>query len=420
MFAFARAGFVAALVTLLSFPLSAPAAAQKAFMRDDLADAAIKLEAPDQGRSRPGHQVRRRAAARGRRRVPAQRFPHRRCRSWARSPWSRPTDSANWLRLARTVLQIRPGNDRERTMLLERAATAAYIAYQRTKLPAEEADSLLIISRTYADRSLWRPALDALRLSLDLREVADVRQQYERMREDHGFRLLDYTVDADAASPRVCFQFSEDLPGRRTDLSPFVVVAGAGQARRCRSEEKQLCVEGLKHGDHYNITLARRHSLGGHETLAKSAEFNVYVRDRKPSVRFSSKAYVLPRTGQRGIPVISVNTKAVALEIYRIGDRNLLNTVLGTDFQRTLDRYDIAPPHRRARRAGLERRDEGRAEHQRRRHHRFPGGRGGQGPAARRLRHGGASPRRAGRGFRQARHAVVHRLRSRPDRVLRQ
>src|SRR2546423_454756 len=85
------------------------------------------------------------------------------------------------------------------------SATASYIAYQRTKLPAEEADSLFIISRTYADRSLWRPALDAMRLALDLREVADVRQQYERMREDHGFRLLDYTVDADAAAPRVCF-----------------------------------------------------------------------------------------------------------------------------------------------------------------------------------------------------------------------
>src|SRR5262249_5421005 len=77
------------------------------------------------------------------------------------------------------------------------------------------------------------------------------------------------------------------------------------------------------------------------ETLSKSAEFNVYVRDRKPSVRFAGKAYVLPRSGQRGIPVISVNTVKVALEIYRIGDRNLLNTVLGRDFQRTLDRYDI-------------------------------------------------------------------------------
>ena len=50
-----------------------------------------------------------------------------------------------------------------------------------------------------------------------------------------------------------------------------------------------------------------------HETLAKSAEFTIFVRDRKPFVRFSGKAYVLPRTGQRGIPVLSVNTSAVKL-----------------------------------------------------------------------------------------------------------
>ena len=56
----------------------------------------------------------------------------------------------------------------------------------------------------------------------------------------------------------------------------------------------------------------------------------------KPLVRFTNKAYVLPRNGQQGIPVVSVNTPAVAIEVYRVGDRNLLNTVLGSDFQRTL------------------------------------------------------------------------------------
>ena len=75
------------------------------------------------------------------------------------------------------------------------------------------------------------------------------------------------------------------------------------------------------------------------ETLAKSAEFTIFVRDRKPFVRFSGKAYVLPRTGQRGIPVLSVNTQAVTLSIYRIGDRNLVDTLLGYDFQRNLSRY---------------------------------------------------------------------------------
>ena len=70
----------------------------------------------------------------------------------------------------------------------------------------------------------------------------------------HGFRLLDYSVDADAASPRACFQFSEELPGKRTDFSPFVAVAGR-TSRRSPSQEKQLCVEGLKHGERYGVTL---------------------------------------------------------------------------------------------------------------------------------------------------------------------
>ncbi|MEA2936553.1 MAG: alpha-2-macroglobulin, partial [Alphaproteobacteria bacterium] len=337
--AFARVGIVAALVALLSIPLSIAASAQKTFQRDDLADAAIKLEAQIKAEAgqvtKPAATLRREADA------AFQRNDFRTgLQLLGQIAVVAPEDASNWLRLAKSVLQIRPGNERERTTLLERSATAAYIAYQRTSVSADEAESLLIISRTYADRQLWRPALDAMRLSLELREVADVRQQYERLREDHGFRLLDYSVDADAASPRACFQFSEDLPGRRTDLSPFVAVAG--QDRPALSvDARQICVEGLKHGERYTITLRAGIPSVVPETLAKSAEFNVYVRDRKPSVRFSTKAYVLPRTGQRGIPVISVNTTAVALEIYRIGDRNLLNTVLGSDFQKTLDRYEI-------------------------------------------------------------------------------
>src|SRR5215212_11828479 len=339
MVALARAGFVAALVTLLAIPLSIAASAQKAFVRDDLVDAAIKLEA--QIKSEAGQVTKASAVLRREADSAFQRNDFRGgLQLLGQLATVGPEDGANWLRLAKSVLQIRPSNERERTTLLERAATAAYIAYQRTKVASEEADSLLIVSRTYADRSLWRPALDAMRVALDTREVAEVRQQYERMREDHGFRLLDYSVDADATSPRVCFQFSEALPGRRTDLSPFVAVAGTDKPA-VLIEEKQLCVEGLKHGERYNITLRAGIPSVVKETLAKTADFNVYVRDRKPFVRFGGKAYVLPRTGQRGIPVISVNTTAVAVEIYRVGDRNLLNTVLGSDFQRTLDRYDI-------------------------------------------------------------------------------
>ncbi|MGA7488913.1 MAG: alpha-2-macroglobulin, partial [Xanthobacteraceae bacterium] len=336
MLAFVRAACAAALVALLSISAFA---ADKPFQRGDLADAAFKLEA--QIKAGAGQVAKPAAALRREADAAFQRNDFRSgMQILGQIVAVAPGDSANWLRLAKAVLQIRPGNDRERTLLLERAATAAYIAYQRSGNAGEEAESLLLIGRSYADRSLWRPALDALRVSLEQREVAEVRQQYERLREEHGFRLLDYTVDSDAASPRACFQFSEDLPGKRTDFSPFVSVAGQDKPA-LSVEDRQLCVEGLKHGERYAITLRAGIPSLVKETLSKSADFNIYVRDRKPSARFTGKAYVLPRTGQRGIPVVSVNTSAVALEIYRIGDRNLLDTVVGRDFQRNLDRYDL-------------------------------------------------------------------------------
>ena len=207
-------------------------------------------------------------------------------------------------------------------------------------MPAEEADALAVLGRAMSDRKLWRPALDALRLSLDMREVAEVRGQYEKMRDEHGFRLLDYTVDSDGASPRACFQFSEDL-AKRVDFAPFLALAGTDKPA-LSAEGKQLCVDGLKHGERYNINLRAGLPSTVKESLPKSAEFNIYVRDRKPFVRFTGRAYVLPRTGQRGIPLVSVNTPAVNVNVFRIGDRNLINTVIDSDFQKTLSSYQLS------------------------------------------------------------------------------
>jgi uncharacterized protein YfaS (alpha-2-macroglobulin family) len=162
---------------------------------------------------------------------------------------------------------------------MERASTAAYIAYQRANNSQDEADALAVLGRALSERKLWRPALDALRLSLDQREVAEVRGQYERLRDEHGFRLLDYSVDSDSASPRACFQFSEDL-AKRVDFSPFVALAGTDKPA-ITSEGKQLCVDGLKHGERYNINLRAGLPSTVKEGLPKSAEFNIYVRRRR-------------------------------------------------------------------------------------------------------------------------------------------
>ena len=334
------AGFAAALIAFISFSAWA---ADKPFQNDDLADSAVQLEAQiksDAGAAtKPVAQIKKDADA-----------------AFAKNDFragmallgqivaAQPNDSTTWLRMARTIMQIRPANDQEKRTLFDRAATSAYIAYERTTSRDEEAGSLAFLGTVLSQERLWRPALDALRLSLEVREAADVRGQYERLRDQYGFRVLDYTVDADTASPRACFQFSEELPAR-TDFSPFVALAGTDKPALSVAE-KQLCVEGLSHGETYTVTLRAGLPSVVHESLSKSADFAIYVRDRKPSVHFSSTAYVLPRTGQRGIPVISVNTSKLAVEIYRLGDRNLIDTVAGEgfgrgDFQRSLDRTDI-------------------------------------------------------------------------------
>src|SRR3982751_1146269 len=336
MLASVRAGLAAALVAFSTFTAFA---ADKPFQRSDLADSAVRLESQIKTESgqvaKPVATLRSEAEA-----AFAKRDFRSGMQTLAQIVSVAPREAGNWLRLSRAILQIRANDDRERINFLERAATAAYIAYQRSGNPGEEADALVLLGRTFAEGTLWRPAPDAYRSSLDLREVADVRQSYEQLRDEHGFRILDYSVDADAASPRACFQFSEDLPGKRTDFSPFVALEGNDKPA-ITTDEKQLCVEGLKHGERYSVTLRAGLPSTVKENLQKSADLTVYVRDRKAMARFAGKAYVLPRTGQRGIPLVSVNTKSVGINVYRISDRNLIETVLGRDFQRNLYPYEI-------------------------------------------------------------------------------
>ncbi|MCC8940616.1 alpha-2-macroglobulin family protein, partial [Bradyrhizobium sp. Arg68] len=328
----------AAVCAALALGIVSAAAADKAFKRDDLADSAIKLETQIKTEAgavnKPAASLRTDADA-----ALAKNDARGGLRILGQIAAVAPEDGANWLKLAKTIFQIRTVSSSEQTFLMERASTAAYIAYQRAGNAGEEADALAVLGKALSERKLWRPALDALRLSLDIREVADIRGQYERMRDEHGFRLLDYTVDSDSASPRACFQFSEEL-AKRVDFAPYLALAGTDKPA-LSAEGKQLCVDGLKHGERYNINLRAGLPSGVKEGLPKSAEFNIYVRDRKPFVRFTGRAYVLPRTGQRGIPLVSVNTPAVTVDVFRIGDRNLINTVIDSDFQSTLSRYQL-------------------------------------------------------------------------------
>ena len=395
MLAFVRAACAAALVLLLSIPAIA---ADKSFRRDDLTDAAIKLEAQIKGEAgqvtKPAAALRREADAA---------FQRNDFRSGMQILGQivtvAPDDSANWLRLAKAVLQIRPSNDREKTLLLERAATAAYIAYQRSSNPSQEAESLVVVGRSFGDRSIWRPALDALRVSLDLREVAEVRQQYERMREDHGFRLLDYSVDADAASPRACFQFSEDLPGKRADFSPFVTVAGQDKPALSVARPSALC-RGSQARRALRHHAARRHPFAGEGDAVEIRRLQ-HLRARPQT------AGAFHRQGLRAAAQRTARHSRRERQYHGGRTRDLPHRRPQSSGNRGGTRIPAhprslrpQPPDRGARLPGLEGRDDGRADAQYRRHHGLPGRSGHRRAVARRVRRGGAAGRGAQGRFR--------------------
>jgi alpha-2-macroglobulin len=246
-----------------------------------------------------------------------------------------PKDPANWLGYAGIAAAAEDAKANDRYDLVTRGATAAYAAYQHSTTPDAQAAALAVLADLLARHEQWRPALDALKASLDRHDSVDVRRTYEAMRAEHGFRILDYKVDNESALPRVCFNFSEPL-ARRTDFSPYVAVSGSSETA-ISNEDQQICVEGLKHGERYAIVLRQGLPSAVGESLLKSADYEIYVRDRSPQAHFAGRAYVLPRQGQKGAPLVTVNTAKVSIDVYRVGDRNLLATVNRDDFLKPID-----------------------------------------------------------------------------------
>jgi uncharacterized protein YfaS (alpha-2-macroglobulin family) len=236
-----------------------------------------------------------------------------------------PKDPAAWLAYSRGALTL--GGDAAKPI----AAAAAYLAYKRASAAPDKATALAALGEALAQRQMWRSALAAYRASLGLVDAEPVRKVYDSLKESHGFRILDYKVDNESAAPRVCFELSEPLARGKLDFTPYVAISGAADGA-VSTEGQQLCVEGLKHGEHYAIVLRPALPSADGETLGKAADYEIYIRDRSPQVRFTGRNYVLPRTGQEGVPLVTVNTRKVDVEILRIGDRNLLPTLRSEDF----------------------------------------------------------------------------------------
>ncbi len=251
-----------------------------------------------------------------------------------------PDDAGLWVALARSALAVEPANGEEPALLQRTASAAALNAYRLTRSAAARAEALAALAAALDKRDLTRPALSAYEASLALVASGAVEAQYRDLKARKGFRIVDHSIDADTATPRVCAQFSEELARSGVDYQPFVTLDGKAP-KAIEAKDKQICIEGLAHGERYRIAFRAGLPAAIGEVLEAPVELNVYVRDRAPSARFTGDSFVLPASARHGIPVVTVNMDRADMKLYRIGERALAGLLAGSQFLRQLDNYDI-------------------------------------------------------------------------------
>jgi uncharacterized protein YfaS (alpha-2-macroglobulin family) len=241
-----------------------------------------------------------------------------------------------WLELSEFHLAAKKGKRTAR----RNAVAAAINGYLRSQSPVTQAAALDQLAMALEARGYGREMIPALRLSMDLSPRGATDEALARAISLYGFRIVEHTVDSDAASPRICLTFSEPLVEAGVDYAPYFRLADASLP--IEADGRQICIDGVTHGERYQFTVRSGLPAANGETLLRSADLEIYVRDRSPSVRFLGRAYVLPKSGNAAIPVVSVNLDEVDLKIHRVGDRNLLAVIQDGLFDSALSGYSEA------------------------------------------------------------------------------
>jgi alpha-2-macroglobulin len=347
------AGIAVFAITLSGLALSGPTAAQQSlpaakltavpvFAPANVKQDATRYEATLKATYKPGKKSARELINEAAVRPGQSVDPRAQSRILAQAVVADPNDAIAWQALANALLATTPEADKgsERYELPMNGGASAWIAYTRSTNDAQKATALATLHEAFKRRNQWRPAIETLKFSLALIADPKIRVAYDALVAEHGFRVVDYKTDSDTAQPRVCIQFSERLSSSETNWTHFIRVDGR-DPQSVTAEGRHVCIDGLGHGKRYQVQVRQGLPSNIGENILKTSDLNIYVKDRTPSVRTSGRSYVLPRTGQQGLPLVSINTDVLAVEVYRVGDRGLTQALQTGEFQRLMSSDDF-------------------------------------------------------------------------------
>ncbi|MEO0939473.1 MAG: alpha-2-macroglobulin family protein [Pseudomonadota bacterium] len=244
-----------------------------------------------------------------------------------------------WETYAGLALRFNGANQRqERRRYAPDAIPAAINAYLRADSPGQQATALETLARALDYRNRGQAMIPALRLAYEIQPRDDLSAALDDAIAKHGFRVVADRVESDAPAPRLCAEFSDPLAESGVDYLPFVRVDAPGIA--LEASGRQLCIDGLAHGQRYTVTLRSGLPSAAGEVLARDTTLRAYMRDRAPAARFPGRAYVLPRSADAALPVETVNVAELELVLRRVSDRNLVRAIQDSYFGRPLNGWE--------------------------------------------------------------------------------
>jgi alpha-2-macroglobulin len=243
-----------------------------------------------------------------------------------------------WVEYARLLMATKTDDSGRKRSYPARATSAAINGYLRGRNAGVQVSALMVLAEALERSGRGRDMLPVLRLAEQIQPRDDVARALENAIGKYGFRVTDSNVESDSAAPRICVEFSDPLVKAGIDYETFVRLPTPGLV--VQTDGRQLCVDGVKHGSRYRLTLRAGLPSASGEELIRDTELTHYVRDRSPAVRFPGRAYVLPKFSQASLPIETVNLNTVDLRLRRISDRNLLRAVQDGYFGRPLSPWE--------------------------------------------------------------------------------
>jgi len=143
-----------------------------------------------------------------------------------------------------------------------------------------------------------------------------------------GFAVWKTALDTTGPEPLACIQLTRPLDAARS-YGDFVLISPElGHAPAVSVKDDRLCIGGGGFTER-RITLLKGLAAKSGETLTQNADVDFTFGEKPPYVGFAGQGVILPREESDGVGIETVNVAKLAIEVWRVPDRNLVRKSIG-------------------------------------------------------------------------------------------